>query len=115
VLKPGYLLLTTSLLATHNPMRQQSREYIVILFIGAVLAINYPVLELFNRSWALFGIPLLYFYLYLVWLVLIIGLIAVVERSEIHESEEPPKPGATEWDRAPGTRDATHPPPSEQP
>ena len=40
-------------------MRQQSREYIVILFIGAVLAINYPVLDLFDRPWAPFGIPLL--------------------------------------------------------
>ncbi len=71
-------------------MRQQSREYIVILFIGAVLAINYPVLDLFDQPWAPFGIPLLYFYLYFIWLALIIVLIAVVERSEIHEPDEPP-------------------------
>lgn len=96
-------------------MRQQSREYIVILFISAVLAINYPVLELFNRSWTLFGIPLLYFYLYLIWLVLIIGLIAVVERSEVHQAEEPSKPGTTESNRIPGTRDAAPSPPAEQP
>lgn len=73
-------------------MRQQSREYMVILFICAVLAINYPVLDLFNRSWAPFGIPLLYFYLYLIWLVLIVLLILVVERSEVRESVEPSKP-----------------------
>ena len=96
-------------------MRQQSREYIVILFIGAVLAINYPVLELFNRPWTPFGIPLLYFYLYLIWLALIIGLIAIVERSEIHESEEPSKPGIAESDRIPGTRDAAPSPQTEQP
>ena len=64
-------------------MRQQSREYIVILFIVGVLALNYPVLELFNRPSMPFGVPLLYLYLYLAWLVLIILLIVVVERSQV--------------------------------
>lgn len=81
-------------------MRQQSQEYIIILFFGAVLAINYPVLDLFNRSWAPLGIPLLYFYLYLAWLVLIIVLIAVVERSEIRKSEEPSKLKTTKSESA---------------
>ncbi len=96
-------------------MRQQSREYIVILFIGAVLAINYPVLDLFNQPWAPFGIPLLYFYLYLAWLVLIIVLIAVVESSEIHKSEEPPKPGAPESESASRSGDPSGHPPVEPP
>lgn len=73
-------------------MRQQSREYITVLFVGAGLAINYPLLELFNRPVTLFGIPLLYFYLYCIWLVLIIVLIIVVERSEVPEPEEPLHP-----------------------
>ena len=73
-------------------MRQQSREYIVILFIIGALALNYPVLGLFDRSAALFGIPLLYFYLYLMWFVLIILLIAVIQHSEIREPEPPKAP-----------------------
>ena len=73
-------------------MRQQSREYIVILFIVGVLALNYPVLELFNRPWMPFGIPVLYLYLYLMWLVLIILLIVVVERLQVAESEPPAAP-----------------------
>ncbi len=96
-------------------MRQQSREYIVILFIGAALAINYPVLDLFDRPWAPFGIPLLYFYLYLAWLVLIIVLIAVVESSEIHKSEEPPKPGVLESESASRSGDSSGHPPAEPP
>ena len=79
-------------------MRQQSREYIVILFFVGVLAINYPMLELFNRPWMPFGIPLLYLYLYLAWMVLIILLIVVVEHSEIHEpdsSKAPPSENAS--------------------
>jgi len=76
-------------------MRQQSREYIIILFICGALAINYPLLDLFDRSWAPFGIPLLYFYLYLIWFVLIVLLILVVERSEIREPTTSSKSGAT--------------------
>ena len=30
-------------------MRQQSRESIIVLFICGVLALNYPVLDLFDR------------------------------------------------------------------
>ena len=73
-------------------MRQQSREYMVVLFVSACLAINYPLLELFNRPLMLFGIPLLYLYLYLIWLLLIIVLVIVVERSEIPEPVETPRP-----------------------
>lgn len=69
-------------------MRQQSKESIVILFISAVLALNYPVLHLFDRSWALLGIPILYFYLYLLWFLIIVLLIVVVERSELREAGE---------------------------
>ncbi|MBE2295299.1 MAG: hypothetical protein IAF00_10115 [Phycisphaerales bacterium] len=72
-------------------MRQQSKEHIVILFVGGVVAINYPLLELFDRAWAPFGIPLLYFYLYLAWLVIIVLLIVVVQHSEIREPNPPPK------------------------
>jgi hypothetical protein len=70
-------------------MRQQSKEYIVILFIVGVLALNYPVLDLFDRSWMPFGVPLLYLYLYLAWLVLIVVLVVVVEHSEVHRPEQP--------------------------
>ncbi|MDG4551944.1 MAG: hypothetical protein P9F19_01945 [Candidatus Contendobacter sp.] len=69
-------------------MRQQSKEYIVILFIVGILALNYPVLDLFDRSWMPFGVPLLYLYLYLAWLALIVVLIVVVEHSEIHRTEQ---------------------------
>lgn len=72
-------------------MRQQSKEHIVILFIGGVVAINYPLLELFDRAWAPFGIPLLYFYLYFAWLLIIVLLIVVVQHSEIREPSQPSK------------------------
>ena len=76
-------------------MRQQSKESIVILFIGAALALNYPFLGLFDRLWMPFGIPLLYLYLYLVWFVVIVLLIGVVERSEVRELGDHGEPGSS--------------------
>jgi hypothetical protein len=74
-------------------MRQQSKEALIILFVIGALILNYPFLHLFDRPWTLFGIPLLYLYLYMVWFVMIVLLIVIVERSVIeppHESELPP-------------------------
>ena len=69
-------------------MRQQSKEYIVILFVVAALALNYPFLDLFDRLLLPLGIPLLYFYLYLVWFVIILLLAVVVEHSEQRDPEQ---------------------------
>jgi len=98
-------------------MRQQSKEYIVILFIAGVLALNYPVLDLFDRSWMPFGVPLLYLYLYLVWLVLIILLIVVVEHSEVHRPDQPTAllGNASQPEIAPEGRRARNANPTESP
>ena len=79
-------------------MRQQYKEYIVILFIVGVLALKYPMLDLFDRPWLPFGVPLLYLYLYLTWFVLIVLLIVVVQHSEIggpDQAQAPPPEGAS--------------------
>jgi hypothetical protein len=79
-------------------MRQQSKEYLVILFIIGVLALNYPMLDMFDRPWMPFGVPLLYLYLYLVWFVLIVLLIVVVQHSEVggaDQAKAPPPEGAS--------------------
>jgi hypothetical protein len=50
------------------------------LFLLGVLLFNYPVLALFSRATEVFGIPLLYVYIFGAW-ALFIGLLAhVVER-----------------------------------
>lgn len=57
------------------------QRLITIVLLGCVL-FNYPVLSLFSKPNALFGIPLLYFYLFAIW-ALLIGLMAyVIERRE---------------------------------
>ncbi|MDP3617188.1 MAG: hypothetical protein Q8R49_05145 [Rhodoferax sp.] len=57
------------------------QRLVAIVLLGSVL-FNYPVLSLFSKPGAWFGIPLLYCYIFGVW-ALLIGLTAyVIERRE---------------------------------
>lgn len=47
------------------------RERLVVLALAGVLALNYPLLQLFNDAGLILGIPSLYLYLFLVWAALI--------------------------------------------
>lgn len=66
------------------PMRHSDitgQRLVAIVLLGCVL-FNYPVLSLFSKPGSVFGIPLLYFYIFSAW-ALLIGLTAyVTERAE---------------------------------
>lgn len=51
----------------------------VALFMLGVLLFNYPVLALFNNITTLFGIPLLYAYVFLAWVALIVMMRLVAD------------------------------------
>lgn len=55
-------------------------QRLVAVFIAGLLLLNYPVLSLFDRPLVVFGLPLLHFYLFSVWLVLILVVAWIVER-----------------------------------
>jgi hypothetical protein len=56
-------------------------QRLVALFLLGALLFNYPLLAVFNRVAEVFGIPVLYAYIFSAW-ALLIGLLAlVVERS----------------------------------
>lgn len=55
-------------------------ERLIGLFFFGCLLFNYPIISLFNMNAAFFGIPLLYLYLFLVWIGLIV-LVMLVTRS----------------------------------
>ena len=59
---------------------QRKREHVVVLFVAGVLALNYPILAIFNRFLLPLGIPLLYLYIFLTWLAIIAVLAIVMER-----------------------------------
>ena len=53
---------------------------LVALFMLGALLFNYPILALFNKPTLVFGIPLLYLYIFAAWALLILLMALVVER-----------------------------------
>ena len=59
---------------------EQRGQRLAALFLLGCLLFNYPLLQLFSRDGAIFGIPLLYGYLFSAWAVLIALMALVIER-----------------------------------
>ena len=55
-------------------------QRLIAVFLFGCLLFNYPLLSLFNIDYRLFGIPVLYVYMFAAWGVLIALTAAVVER-----------------------------------
>jgi len=55
-------------------------QRLVALFALGVALFNFPLLALFDRAATAFGIPVLYFYIFCVWALLIALLALVIER-----------------------------------
>ena len=53
-----------------------SRRLFGLFLLGFIL-LNYPILSIFNLEIFLFGIPILYLYLFSVWMLLIILIVFV--------------------------------------
>ena len=58
---------------------------LVFLFILGALVLNFPILAIFNRGAALGGIPVLYLYLFGVWVA---GIVAVWALARRHWEDE---------------------------
>jgi hypothetical protein len=58
----------------------KSQRLAAIFFLGCLL-LNYPLLSVFNRPGDVFGIPILYAYIFAAWAGLIALLAIVIERS----------------------------------
>ena len=61
--------------------RAVQAQRLVALFVLGCLLFSFPLLSLFNSGGTVFGIPVLYAYLFGVWVGLIALMILVVERS----------------------------------
>jgi len=58
-------------------MADERSSKLLITFVAFLLLLNYPILSIVDQKQLFLGLPLLYFYLFFVWLLLIfaIGLI----------------------------------------
>ncbi len=59
-----------------TPESMISRRLFALFLLGCLL-LNYPILSLFSLPAFLFGIPLLYLYLFAVWAFLILMIVFV--------------------------------------
>lgn len=62
------------------------RERAIVLFTASVLALNYPLLSLADRVLLFLGIPLLYLYIFLVWLAMIIIMAYIANQAEKNDT-----------------------------
>lgn len=77
--------------------KRKNERLIVLLIIGC-LALNYPLLSLFDKGASLFGIPLLYLFLFTFWALFILLIAAIIERKQFPRiaNLKIPKPGKTD-------------------
>jgi hypothetical protein len=66
-----------------TPENQKSKRLVALFLFGFVL-LNYPILSLLNINITVFGLPLLYIYIFGVWGLLILLSALVVNRSKEH-------------------------------
>ena len=71
-----------------TPIRRKIQR-LLVLFVFGILALNYPLLALFSKTVLWFGIPLLYLYLFVFWVVFIIFIAFVAERKKMPRTSFP--------------------------
>jgi hypothetical protein len=59
--------------------RDVKGQRLIALFVLGCLLFNYPVLSLFNVAAAVFGVPVLYAYLFVAWALLIVLMALAAE------------------------------------
>lgn len=57
-------------------------ERLVALFLLGLLLFNYPLLAMFNTQRLVAGIPLLYLYLFVGWIVIVAATAAILRFTE---------------------------------
>lgn len=64
------------------------KEKLVAIFLLALALFNPPLLAVFSVPATLFGLPLLYLYLFLAWAGIVLALALAMERSAEEGSDE---------------------------
>jgi uncharacterized membrane protein len=77
-------------LRTHIINRLKLRESWLIFFILGIIMLTFPFLNIFNKPVLLFGVPLLFLYLTVGWLIsiIVIYLFVIASRHENGSTDE---------------------------
>ncbi len=54
-------------------------QRLIAAFLFGCLAFDYPILALFNHEGTVYGIPMLFVYIFGVWLLLIVVMAIIIE------------------------------------
>lgn len=58
------------------------RSRLIVLFAALFLLLNFPLLSIFNRPILIGGVPLLFAYLFLIWLLTIVLLFRMLDQRQ---------------------------------
>lgn len=72
-----------------SPVRRKIQRLLVLFAFGC-LALNYPLLALFSKTTLWYGIPVLYLYLFIFWVVYILFIAIVTERKKLPKASFQP-------------------------
>jgi predicted permease len=72
-----------------SPVRRKIQRLLVLFAFGC-LALNYPLLALFSKNALWYGIPVLYLYLFVIWVLFILFIAIVTERKKMPKTSFPP-------------------------
>jgi hypothetical protein len=64
-----------------NEFERRGQRFVALCMLGTVL-FNYPILAVFNVAGTLFGVPVLYAYIFIAWAVLIALMAFVAEAAD---------------------------------
>jgi hypothetical protein len=67
----------------HKTNNQKS----IFLSILLTVLLSYPFISVANKAQLLFGIPMLYLYIFIVWIIIIIILFLIVEKKQTKNNE----------------------------
>ncbi|MCG6912246.1 MAG: hypothetical protein LJE94_19305 [Deltaproteobacteria bacterium] len=67
----------------------EKNKRLVGLFLLGVLFFNFPLLSLFNHKSYVLGFPLLYLYIFGVWVLMIVLMMFTTSRSRLPENRPP--------------------------
>lgn len=61
-------------------MKKRHQQKLVILSIVLLLLLNLPIVFIFNTSESILGIPVLYAYIFLVWMLSVVFTYLIINR-----------------------------------
>jgi len=62
-------------------MTDNGKAKLIGLFFGAALLLNFPMLQIFGKDQTVLGYPLLYLYIFVVWLLVIIMTYRLIRKN----------------------------------